>query len=61
MFKPRTIPMATYKKSSRRYKEMAKARAKQRLSVAKEWLAVLFIVFVCSVDLEPLLDMLLSN
>ena len=59
MFKPRTQPMATYKKSSSRYKEITKARAKQRIKTAKEWLTVLFIVFICSVDLEPLLDILL--
>ena len=60
MFKPRTKPMATFKKGSKRYNEMVKARVKQRISKVKEVLIVFALFFVCSVDLEPLLDMLLG-
>jgi len=60
MFKPRTQPMATYNKQ---YKARAKQRdwyKHQTISKAKEVLAIAFIVIVCLVDLEPLLDMLLG-
>jgi hypothetical protein len=53
-------PMATFNKGSKRYKEMRKQLLEQRISKAKEVFAVIVLVFICSVDLEPLLDMLLK-
>ena len=59
MYQQPSKPQARWNRNSKQYKAMAKQVRQQRLSKLKEWCAVIGLVLICSIDLEPLLDMLL--
>lgn len=59
MYTPPSKPQAKWNRSSKQYKAQAKQLQRQRLSKLKEWCVVIGLVLICSIDLEPLLDVLL--